>query len=336
MVRAVEERTGFMRRFIQQLGDQESVREIFRIGEVQLRTNRNGNLYLQCELSDRTGRIPTRLWNATESTAQGFDNGDYVYVEGTTQLFQGSMQIIATRITRTDASKVDEEDFLQVARRDIDRLASKAADLLRSICDPSLANLAECFLQDQELWTRFTLAPAGVKLHHAYPGGLLEHSVQLMEMAAAISGNYPEADRDQLVLGAFLHDLGKTGELRWDHELAYTDEGQLLGHVVLGLEILESKIRETNAFTGEAFPPDLRLRLRHLLVAHHGEQEFGSPRIPMTLEAMILYCLDTMDAKVGAFTQQMRDDPGAGAWTAYNTNLGRRLFKSDFFTKRQD
>lgn len=324
-----------MRRFVQQLDDQESVRQIFRISDLRLRTNRNGNLYLQCELSDRTGRISTRLWNATESSINGFKDGDYVYVEGTSQLFQGVMQIIATRITLADPSKVDEEDFLPVARADMDRLASKAADLLRSICDPSLSNLAECCLQDQELWSKFTLAPAGVKLHHAWSGGLLEHTVQIMEIGASVSAIYPQADRDQLVLGAFFHDLGKTAELSWNHELAYTDDGQLLGHVVLGLEILDSKIRETESLTGETFPPELRMRLRHMIVAHHGELEFGSPRVPMTLEAMILFCLDTMDAKVGAFIQQMGDDLSPGVWTSYNANLGRRLFRADFFNHHQ-
>ncbi len=325
-----------MRRFIQQFCDQENIHQIFRISEKILRTNRNGNLYLQCDLCDRTGRLPTRLWNATELSTRGYDNGDYVYVEGTTQIFQGSMQLIATKISKADPTKIDEEDFLTIARDDIDRLASKAADLLRSIADPSLGNLAECFLQDRELWGRFTLAPAGVKLHHAYPGGLLEHTVQLMEMSDRLSTCYPEADRDQLVLGAFLHDLGKTQELRWENELSYSDEGQLLGHVILGLDLLEQKIHETEELSGEEFPKEMRMRLRHMLVSHHGEQEYGSPRVPMTLEALILYSLDTMDAKAAAFVQQMRDDSNPGAWTAYNPNLGRRLFKADVFMNHEE
>jgi 3'-5' exoribonuclease len=316
------------RRYVNQLGEQDNIDEVYRAAEKQLRPNRNGHLYLQLELSDRTGRVGARMWNAGEGLYRSFENGDFVRVEGSSQRFQGAVQIILTHIEKVEPKEVNPDDFTPVASVDVDKLVVRMGELLRGLTNPHLRNLAECFLLDEEFMGKFSRAPAGVKHHHAYLGGLLEHVATIMEAANRIAPCYPQLDRDLFVFGAFLHDVGKTDELSYDREFTYSDEGQLIGHLVMGVGMLEEKARQAEKLSGEAFPTELLLRLKHLIVSHHGEYEYGSPKLPMTLEAVALFCLDNLDAKVSAFSQQMRDDPNLGSpWTNFNPGLGRKLFK---------
>jgi len=316
------------RRYVKQLGQQETVDQVFRAAEKQLRPNRNGNLYLQLELSDRTGSIGARMWNATETIYRSFDNGDYVQVEGTTQLFQGALQLIATRLVKMEPSEVNEDDFTPLAAVQVDRLVVRLGEILRGMNDPQLRNLAECFLLDEEFMAKFTRAPAGIKHHHAYHGGLLEHVVNLMEVVLRIAPCYPQIDRDLLLTGTFLHDVSKIDELCYDRDFSYSDEGQLIGHLVMAVSLLEQKVREAEKLSGEPVAEETVLRLKHMIVSHHGRYEFGSPKLPMTLEAVALYHLDNLDAKVFAFHRQLRDDPNVDSpWTHYNPTLGRKLFK---------
>jgi 3'-5' exoribonuclease len=316
------------RRYVNQLTEQEAVNEVFRAAGKQLRPNRNGNLYLQVDFSDRTGSVGTRMWNASEKIYQSFDNGDYVRVEGTTQLFQGAMQLIATRITRVDPEEVDEEQFAPLAAVEVDKLTARLGEMLRGMTNPQLVTLAECFLLDDSFMAKFVQAPAGIKLHHAYHGGLLEHVVHLMEVVIRVAPCYPQIDRDLLLTGAFLHDVAKVDELHYDREMAYTDEGQLIGHLVMAVSLLEAKVAEAEKLSGDPIDEETVLRLKHMIVSHHGEYEFGSPKLPMTLEAIALCCLDNLDAKLFSFHQQIQEDPNVGShWTNYNANLARKLFK---------
>ena len=173
------------RRYISELSHQEAVDQVFVANDKQLRTNRNGNLYLQVELSDRTGSIAARIWNASETLYKSFDNGDYVHVEGTAKLFQGAMQIIATKLRKVDPAEVDEADFVPLPAVAVDKLSLRLGEILRGMGDANLKTLAECFLMDEPLMAKLTMAPAGTKNHHAYHGGLLEHIVNLMEARAA-------------------------------------------------------------------------------------------------------------------------------------------------------
>lgn len=316
------------RRFVSQFGDQESINEVFLAGEKQLRPNRNGNLYLQVELLDRTGRIGARMWNASESIYRSFNNGDYVRVEGTTQVYQGAIQLIANHLMRVESEEIDPADFMLLSPLVIDQLTVRLGELLRGLQNPHLRNLAECFLIDEEFMAKFTRAPAGIKNHHAYLGGLLEHVVNLMEVVTRIADRYPAIDPELLLMGAFLHDMGKIDELAYDRSFSYTDEGQLIGHVVMAVGLLDEKIRTAEQLSGETIPQELVLRLKHMIVSHHGQYEFGSPKLPMTLEAVALTQLDNLDAKVHSFEQQMRDDPNTqSAWTLYNQQIGRKLYK---------
>ena len=318
------------RRFVSQLGHQEPVDQVFLASDKQLRPNRAGNLYLQVELSDRSGSIGARLWNASEQDFRSFENGDFVRVEGSTQLFQGSIQLIATHIGRAGDNDVNQEDFLILGGKEIDVMVGRLTTHLRKISEPALRNLAECFLMDEELMRKVARAPAGVKNHHAYVGGLVEHIVTLMDLAARVAEVYPELNADLLTMGVFLHDLGKVDELSYERDLAYSDQGQLIGHVVIAVGMLDRKLREVERLAGEPMPEQLVLRLKHMIVSHHGQYEFGSPRLPMTLEAMALSQLDNLDAKLHCFQQLMRDDPNVeSGWTSFNQGLGRKLFKGD-------
>ena len=190
--------------------------------------------------------------------------------------------------------------------------------------------MTDCFLIDDEFVRKFTTAPAGIKNHHAYSGGLLEHVVTMLNAASRIADLYPEVDRDLLLAGIFVHDLGKIDELSYDRTFGYTDEGQLIGHLVMGVALLREKLVKAADLTGEPFPTELRLRLEHMIVSHHGSHEFGSPKLPMTPEAIALNCLDNLDAKIHLFTREIRDDPSRESnWTPFHPNLGRKLYKGD-------
>lgn len=318
------------RRFISQLGEHESLDELFLASEKQLRTNRNGNLYLQVRLSDRSGSVTGMLWNASEGVYSSFDNGDFVRVRGTTQFYNGTLQLIVNKIDRENSHKVNESDFVTLAATDIDRLMRQVSERLRGMKSYPLRNLAECFLMDETFMAKFTTAPAGVKNHHAYRGGLLQHVASLMQLVCLVASHYPELEPDMLVMGAFLHDIGKIEELTYERELGYSDIGQLIGHVVLGVGIVDEKIRATEKLTGEPFPENLRLRLQHMIVSHHGEYEFGSPKLPMTLEAIALHFLDNLDAKVHSLSQLIRDDVNNESnWTPYQAAIGRKMFKTE-------
>jgi len=317
-----------LRRYINQFAERENIDQVFLVADKQLRANRNGNLYLQLRLTDKTGSLTGMLWNASDGIFNSVQTGNYLRVAGTTQLYNGQLQMIVTRIEPTDPRQIDEQDFVTVSSEEVDRLAKRLTELLRGMRNEHLRNLAECFLADDEFMGKFVTAPAGVKNHHAYRGGLLAHIVSLMEVCRVIAPLYPELDADLLLMGAFLHDAGKIDELLYDRELAYSDEGQLIGHVIMVLGTLEDKVAESERLSSENFPAELLLRLKHIIVSHHGEYEYGSPKLPMTLEAIALHLLDNLDAKLYSVAQIMKEDAGGdSAWTSYNQALGRKFFK---------
>jgi 3'-5' exoribonuclease len=316
------------RRYVNQLANSDTIDEVFLVSDKQLRANRQGNLYLHLELRDKTGAVGARLWNASEALAGRFEPGDYLHARGKVQVFQGALQIILSHIEVIDAAQVDPSEFLPRSAADVGRLLGRLREILGGLGNPHLRALVDCFLIDDEFVRKFTSAPAGIKNHHAYQAGLLEHVVTMLEVARRVAELYPEVDRDLLLTGVFLHDLGKIDELSYDRAFGYTDEGQLVGHLVMGVCMVREKARKAPDLTGEPFPDELRLRLEHMVVSHHGTHEFGSPKVPMTPEAIALHHLDNLDAKIHAYTREIRDDPSREtSWTPFNPNLGRRLFK---------
>ncbi len=316
------------RRYVNQLAERDSVDQIFLVADKQLRANRQGNFYLQLRLADKTGSITGMLWNASEKLYGSLENQNYLRVQGSTQVHNGILQMIVTRVEPVQSSEVEESDFQTVSSVETDKLASRLAEMLRGVKNVHLRSLAECFLMDDAFMAKFTAAPAGVKNHHAYKGGLLEHVVSLMEVCLVVGPRYKDIDGDLLLLGAFLHDAGKIDELTYDKDLGYSDEGQLIGHVVMGVSMVEEKGRQAAALSGDEFPRELLLRLQHMVVSHHGEYEFGSPKLPMTLEAIALHHLDNLDAKLYSAVQAMKEDVNSDSnWTSYNQAMGRKFFR---------
>ena len=319
------------RQFINQLGDGETVREVYLIGGKQLRQNRKGNLYLQMQLSDRTGSINGMLWNANDRVASTFNNGDFVEVEGVSQFYNGAMQVIVNSLEPAKEDTINEEDFIYVSREESETYLKQIRELVQGMSDTHLRNLMDTFLGDEAFMKRFSRAPAAVKHHHSYHGGLLEHVSNLMRVANAVSAFYAnEINRDLLVTGAFLHDLGKLDELTYDRDLGYSDEGQMIGHLVMGVSMLEKKIVEVETLTGETFPESLAIQLKHMIVSHHGKLEYGSAKVPMTYEAVALHLLDDLDAKIRQFHQIIEGDANEDSnWTVFHPGLQRKIYKGE-------
>ena len=318
------------RRFLNQLGDGDAVDDIFLLTDKQLRANRNANLYLLASLRDCTGVISGLMWNVSEDSVGHLNAGDYVRVRGKVQLYQGTLQVIVTHINSVPTEGLDPADFHPSTGVEVERLQGQLKEILLSIDDPPLKSLMECFLIDEEMMRQFSQAPAGVKAHHAYHGGLIEHVVNILETARRIADLYPKIDLNLLLAGIFLHDIGKIRELGYEASFIYTDEGQLLGHLMIGVEILNEKVAEAEKLTGEPFPRETLLRLKHMILSHHGRLEYGSAKLPMTPEAIALHHLDNLDAKVHEFTRSIADDPNAGSnWTPYSNRLERKLFKGE-------
>lgn len=314
--------------FIESLRDGDSFDDVFLAAEKQLRLNKNGNPYVQMELRDRSGGMSARMWNAGDQVFRTFNNGDFLRAEGKVQSFQGTLQIVLNHFERVDEKTLDLADFLPTTEQDLSKLLERLGAYLRSMRDPHLRALAEILLADDAIMRDFCDCPAGVRLHHAYVGGLLEHTVTLMDIADRLLPLYPGTDRDLVILGFFLHDLGKIRELEFARSFNYTDEGQLLGHIVQGVEMLSDAARKTAELLDEPFPPDLLLRLKHIVVSHHGTLEHGSPKQPMTPEAMFVHSADNLDTRMHMLLREIKDDrQNATAWTPFNTALGRKIYK---------
>ncbi len=316
------------RRYLRQLNDGDSFDDIFLVTDKQVKSNRQGQPFLQVELRDRSGALVGRLWNAPESITRQINHGDFVKAKGKVQLFQGSLQIILSDIQQLHGEKFDMSDFLPHTEQDIAKLQERLKSLLFKSQDQHLRALAQSFYMDEKLIRDFCQAPAGVRQHHAYIGGLLEHVVTMMDAAERLLPLYPALNRDLLVMGIFLHDIGKTRELRYDAAFNYTDEGELIGHITIGVEMLSDKLKQAEQLTGESFPSELIWRLKHMILSHHGQYEYGSPKLPMTPEAVFLYYLDNLDARVHAFVRDIKEDKGSqSAWTQFNPNINRKLYK---------
>ncbi len=316
------------RQFVGDLKDGDPVEETYLLSDKQLRANRNANLYLLATLRDRSGSINGLMWNVREDQCADFDSGDYVRVRGKVQLYQANLQLILTGVQRADAAALNPEDFELRPKQDIEKLLGRVREILQSIADPAIRMLMECFLIDDALVQKLQRTGAGIKAHHAYPGGLVEHVLNILEVALRIRDLYPTVNFDLVLAGIFLHDIGKVREMDFDNSFSYTDEGQLLGHMSIGVEMVTEKILEYQRLTNEPFPRETELRLKHMVLSHHGTYEHGSSRLPMTPEAIVVHHLDNLDAKVHEFSRAISEDLNPEAsWTPYIPRLERKLFK---------
>ncbi len=283
---------------------------------------KGGSSYLTLKLLDRSGEIEARVWERADDLARGFAKNDFVRVRGQATLFQGKVQIRVQDVVRVDESKVAAEDFLPKSANDPETMLAELQAILRAMKNPHLLALAEACFADEELMRLLKQAPGAKTIHHPYLSGLLEHTLSLLKLIVKVVENYRGVDVDLLLVGGFLHDIGKVYEFSFDRAFDYTDAGQLLGHLVMEVELVTKKID-----TIPEFPAELALLVKHMLVSHHGAYEFGSPKLPQTLEAVILHSLDDLDGKIQAIQNMPEKEPGS-KWTAFHRAYGRSFFRN--------
>ena len=282
---------------------------------------KGGNSYLTLKLLDRSGAIEGRVWERADDLARGFEKNDFVRVRGQATLYQGKVQIRVQDVSRVDESKVAAEDFLPRSAFTRTRCSMSCKLFFAVLRIAHLLALAEACFADVELMHLLKHAPGAKTIHHPYLSGLLEHTLSLLKLILKVTENYPNVDVDLLLIGGFLHDIGKVYEFSFDRAVDYTDAGQLLGHLVMEVELVNQKISLI-----ADFPPELALLVKHLLVSHHGAYEFGSPKLPQTLEAVMLHSLDDLDGKIQAIQNLPEKEPGS-KWTAFHRAYGRSFFK---------
>ena len=317
---------------VDELADGANIDQTFLLAEKSLRTNRNGQLYLLAQLRDRTGQISALMWNVAEGQFDDLPAGSGVRVKGRVQTHQGGLQIIAHRV-KPAGGDFDAEAFRPAENASTAAAFARLSETLSSLPDEDLRALMAAFLADDALVEAFRAAPAGVKAHHARRGGLCEHVASMAAAWSALADLYPGVDRSFVLAGCFLHDLGKVRELDAD-TFTYTTPGQMLGHIQIGCDLLAEKVGELNAARAAAgeppFPDAKRVHLAHLIVSHHGTPEHGSAKPPMSVEAVALHAVDTLDAKLDEFQTVLREDPNDdGDLTPFHPRLQRRLYKGE-------
>ncbi|MBL1217103.1 MAG: hypothetical protein D8M59_06355 [Planctomycetes bacterium] len=284
--------------FITDFEASQYVEGIYTIRNGQLGLTRSGKPYLKALIGDRSGQIPARMWNVTEQVFDSIPRDGFVLIEAQTQPYQGEIQLIIQNIQpATDVTDDDLRQLIPTTERDIDQMFDELTALLGTLEHPAICGLVNAYLDDEDLMTSFRRAPAAVSMHHAYLGGLLEHTLQLCSLADGMLPRYPMLSRDLVLTGLFLHDMAKCRELKYDAGFSYTDEGQLLGHLVMGSLWLEEKAAEAQAMSGHALPREALMCLHHILISHHGQPEYGAARVPSTAEAVFISRLDELDAK---------------------------------------
>jgi len=326
--------TGTDRRHINEFGAAERVEGCFAITNAQLGRTRNDKPYLRCLISDKTGELPGRMWSIDEPTFNRLPTEGFVWLEGETQPYQGELQLIIHAIDRAEPSPEQLRDLLPSTDKDIDAMFADVVAMLGTLEHPAVQALAQAYLDDEYLMQAFREAPAAKVMHHAYLGGLLEHTLNLLRLADAVCPLYPKINRDLVLIGLFLHDLGKTRELVYDRAFGYTDRGELVGHIVEGAIMLHDKAQQMMATTGQRLPAGALTVLQHIILSHHGVPEYGAAKIPSTPEAILVSMLDNVDAKTTIALEAARPDRAAsfdlgGNFTQRQWALDTKLYRPD-------
>ncbi len=298
--------------------------DIFVLYEKIIAQKKDGSDYLNVTLSDKTGRIKGVVWDNVGKIAAGSNAGDYVHVRGSDSEYKGTLQVVIKSMETESPDQVDSADFLPATGRDVDSMLKQLAWLSDSIKVDKLRELFTAFWNDREFVGKFKKAPAAKKMHHACIGGLLEHTLSMALLADKIAGHYNGVDRDLLISGTILHDIGKIREFEYDNRIDYSDEGRLLSHIVIGLGMMDEKIKGI-----KDFPETLALMLRHMIVSHHGTRDFGSPEPPKTVEAVLLNYIDEIDSKVSGIREFISSGEGGGNWTSYHKILERHFYTGE-------
>ncbi len=308
---------------ISSLKEGDWVDRTFLVTAKQVSVARNGVTYLSLKLADKTGEIDGKLWDNAESVAGAFEREDFVRVKGVAANYQGSMQLKLKLLEKVADSTVDLANFLETTPRDRDEMIRQLKATAEGFSNEYLRRLMQSFLEESSFVEAFKRTPAAKTLHHNYIGGLLEHVTELVALCRDVARHFPGIDIDLLLVGAFLHDIGKVKELSVRKSIEYTTEGRLLGHISLGYEMIAEKIRGI-----AGFPEELAMLLKHIMLSHHGEYEFGSPKRPKIQEALIISYLDDLAAKINNFQATIRKENVAeGDWTGFSKMHDRYLYR---------
>jgi len=309
--------------FVSDLRKGQSMEGIFHVREKILGRTKTGTPYLALRLADRTGEIEGRVWDSAADFTPLFETDDFIKVRGEVDEFQGSLQLRLLKLRKCQETEIQLEDFLPKTSRDIETMFSELRSLADNVRQPFLRKLQEAFFTDEEFVKKFKVAPAAKAIHHVYLGGLLEHTLAVVELVFLVGPRYKGINQDLLITGGILHDIGKIFELSFDRAFDYTDPGRLLGHITQTVEMIGEKMRAI-----PEFPEELATLLKHIILSHHGEYAFGSPKRPKTLEALLLHQLDDLDAKMNGFlTWIEKEKDTSSRWTSYHKLFDRFIFK---------
>ncbi len=315
--------------WVRELKDNDRVNGLYLAREKKVGQTKKGDPFLSITLSDRTGDIEARVWDNALELGSLFREGDILEVQGQTGSYKGQIQLTLSGLKLSETG--DPALFMETTPCDITEMMNSLRGVVKKIKDTHLKALSDRFLSDHDFAEQFKRCPAAKNFHHSYIGGLLEHTLSVCRMAVQVSGHYPKIDGDLLLAGAFLHDIGKIKEFKYGTVIDYTDEGRLLGHVILGVGMLDEKLASM-----KKFPEETALRLKHLVLSHHGEYEFGSPKRPKFLEAFALHMIDDLDAKMNGIARYMERDTKEGSWTDFNRMFDRYLLKGGVAAAAED
>ena len=322
------------RRYINQMEPTEFVSAVFCISNAQLGRTKNDKPFLKCLLRDKSGEMPGRMWSIEPEQFKRIPTEGFVYVEGGPQPYQGELQLISRNIESIEPSPQEMGDLLPMAARGIDDMFNELTKLLGTLQHSAMKALVKVYIEDAPLMDAFKKCPAAKSMHHAYIGGLLEHTLNLCNLADRVCPLYPKINRDIVMMGLFLHDLGKTRELVYDRNFSYTDRGELIGHIVEGVIMLHDRAQQVMRTTGQRLPRNVLMVLQHIILSHHGQPEFGAAKVPATPEAILVSILDNLDAKTFIALAAARPDRESefdlgGNFTEKQWALDTKLFRPD-------
>jgi 3'-5' exoribonuclease len=312
-----------MKCFVSDLKPNQVITTTFLVHGKDIRQKKSGEPYLSLLLGDRTGDIDAKMWDNVAEVMETFERDDFVKVKGLPQIFQNRLQFTIHKMSRVLDGDVDFADYFPASTRAPMEMFTELRGIIAGIGNPHLHSLLDAFMDDPPLAAKYRVAPAAKHVHHAYLGGLIEHVLSLCNLARMIAGHYSYVDIDLLLTGVILHDVGKVAELTYERTFGYSSEGQLVGHIAIGLRFLHEKLQRF-----PDFPPKLRVLLEHLILSHHGELEYGSPKVPQFPEALLLHHLDNLDSKMECMRALVaKDRLVEGHWTSYNSSLDRSILK---------
>ncbi|MEM7229397.1 MAG: HD domain-containing protein [Planctomycetota bacterium] len=308
------------------------IQGVYSLLNPQVGTTRAGKPFLKCLIRDATGEVAARQWSFENGDIGELSSTGFVYISGHTQLYNGQVQLILESIAPREVSEDEIASLLPTTKKDIKVMFSDVQSIMGSLSHPAMKALADAYLSDEDMMTNFRFAPAAMSLHHAWIGGLLEHTLQLLKLAEAMLPLYPQLNRDIVLMGLFLHDLAKTAELTWERGFNYTTDGNLIGHVVRGAIWLQFKAAVAAKQSGERLPAETLRILQHIIISHHGKPEFGAAKVPATPEALFISQLDDLDAKTQLSLTLTRDATG-GADAHFTDKVwaldGVRLYRGE-------